>query len=163
MHLAIHYKRLCNKAVVIKDISDPLVDPNYLLCRCDLCDRLMTRRDEWRFSSSAGFKTVFGCSDCGIYKRYSFFTALRMASSKRVPPDLIILDPPRDGIHPKALPKIISYGVDKMVYVSCKPTSLARDLEVFMANGYKPTRLCLVDMFPGTVHVETVCLLSKKA
>ena len=78
-------------------------------------------------------------------------------------PDLIILDPPRDGIHPKALPKIISYGVDKMVYVSCKPTSLARDLEVFMANGYKPTRLCLVDMFPGTVHVETVCLLSKKA
>ena len=65
------YKRLCNKAVVIKDISDPLVDPNYLLCRCDLCDRLMTRRDEWRFSASAGFKTVFGCSDCGIYKRYS--------------------------------------------------------------------------------------------
>ena len=77
-------------------------------------------------------------------------------------PDLIILDPPRDGIHPKALPKIISYGVDKMVYVSCKPTSLARDLEVFMANGYKPTRLCLVDMFPGTVHVETVVLLSQQ-
>ena len=77
-------------------------------------------------------------------------------------PDLIILDPPRDGIHPKALPKIINYGVDKMVYVSCKPTSLARDLEVFMACGYKPTRLCLVDMFPGTVHVETVCLLSNR-
>ena len=76
-------------------------------------------------------------------------------------PDLIILDPPRDGIHPKALPKIISYGVDKMVYVSCKPTSLARDLEVFMACGYKPTRLCLVDMFPGTVHVETIVLIER--
>ena len=75
-------------------------------------------------------------------------------------PDLIILDPPRDGIHPKALPKIIGYGVEKMVYVSCKPTSLARDLEVFMANGYQPTRICTVDMFPGTVHVETVILLT---
>lgn len=76
-------------------------------------------------------------------------------------PDLIILDPPRDGIHPKALPKIVSYGVDRMVYVSCKPTSLARDLEVFMANGYRPKRLCMVDMFPGTVHVETCCLLER--
>ena len=75
-------------------------------------------------------------------------------------PDLIILDPSRDGIHPKALPKIIGYGVERMVYVSCKPTSLARDLEVFMANGYMPERICTVDMFPGTVHVETVCLLT---
>ena len=76
-------------------------------------------------------------------------------------PDMIILDPPRDGIHPKALPKILSYGVEHMVYVSCKPTSLARDLEVFISNGYLPTELCMVDMFPGTVHVETVALLSK--
>ena len=43
-------------------------------------------------------------------------------------PDLIILDPPRDGIHPKALPKILDYGVERIVYISCKPTSLARDL-----------------------------------
>ncbi len=47
-------------------------------------------------------------------------------------PDFIVLDPPRDGIHPKALPKIIDYGVDKLVYISCKPTSLARDLEMFL-------------------------------
>ena len=51
-------------------------------------------------------------------------------------PDLIVLDPPRDGIHPKALPKIIKYGVDHMVYISCKPTSLARDLVVLQAGGY---------------------------
>lgn len=75
-------------------------------------------------------------------------------------PDYIILDPPRDGIHPKALEKIINYGVDKMVYISCKPTSLARDLEVLTERGYKVERAGCVDMFPGTVHVETVCLLS---
>ena len=77
-------------------------------------------------------------------------------------PDYIILDPPRDGIHPKALEKIINYGVDRMVYISCKPTSLARDLEVLIARGYAVERVGCVDMFPGTVHVETVVLLSKK-
>jgi len=76
-------------------------------------------------------------------------------------PDFIILDPPRDGIHPKALQKIIDYGVDRLVYISCKPTSLARDLQVFLAQEYRVERMCCVDMFPGTVHVETVCLLSK--
>ena len=77
-------------------------------------------------------------------------------------PDLIVLDPPRDGIHPKALPKIIDhYGCEKMIYISCKPTSLARDLVVLQAKGYEVTRVCCVDMFPGTTQVETVVLLSK--
>ena len=76
-------------------------------------------------------------------------------------PDLIVLDPPRDGIHPKALPKIINYGVDHMVYISCKPTSLARDLVVLQAGGYTAKRICCVDMFPATTGIETVCLLSK--
>ena len=48
-----------------------------------------------------------------------------------------------------------------MVYISCKPTSLARDLEVFEAAGYKVKRATAVDQFPNTVHIETVCLLSK--
>ena len=74
-------------------------------------------------------------------------------------PDYIVLDPPRDGIHPKALEKIIRYGVPQMVYISCKPTSLARDLEVLQARGYEVKKVCCVDMFPATVHVETVCLL----
>lgn len=77
-------------------------------------------------------------------------------------PDLIILDPPRDGIHPKALEKIIQYNVDHMVYISCKPTSLARDLDMLQARGYKVEKACCVDMFPNTVHVETVCLLSRE-
>lgn len=76
-------------------------------------------------------------------------------------PDLIILDPPRDGVNPKALQKILSYGVENMVYISCKPTSLARDLEIFEANGYIPVKGCCVDMFPNTQHVEVVSLLQK--
>ncbi|MCI5712386.1 MAG: methyltransferase domain-containing protein, partial [Lachnospiraceae bacterium] len=78
-------------------------------------------------------------------------------------PDFIVLDPPRDGIHPKALEKIIAYGVDRMVYISCKPTSLARDLEVLQARGYQVERICCVDMFAGTPHCESICLLTKKA
>ena len=77
-------------------------------------------------------------------------------------PDFIVLDPPRDGIHPKALEKIISYGVEKMVYISCKPTSLARDLEVLLARGYEAERICCVDMFPQTTGIETVCLLGNR-
>ncbi|MDE6749117.1 MAG: 23S rRNA (uracil(1939)-C(5))-methyltransferase RlmD [Lachnospiraceae bacterium] len=76
-------------------------------------------------------------------------------------PDIIILDPPRDGINPKALDKIIRYGVEHILYISCKPTSLVRDLEVFIERGYRATRAVAVDMFPWTGNVETVCLLSK--
>ena len=77
-------------------------------------------------------------------------------------PDYIILDPPRDGIHPKAIGKIIEYGVENMVYISCKPTSLARDLQIFMGRGYRVEKICCVDMFPNTYHVETVVLLSQQ-
>lgn len=76
-------------------------------------------------------------------------------------PDYIVLDPPRDGIHPKALEKIIRYGVPQMVYISCKPTSLARDLEVLQARGYAVKKVCCVDMFPATWHVETVVALHR--
>ena len=76
-------------------------------------------------------------------------------------PDVIILDPPRDGIHPKALPKILDYGVDRIVYISCKMTSLARDLELIQQRGYTVEKMTAVDQFCETVHVETVVLLSK--
>jgi 23S rRNA (uracil-5-)-methyltransferase RumA len=77
-------------------------------------------------------------------------------------PDIIVLDPPRDGIHPKALEKIINFGVEKIVYISCKPTSLQRDLVVLQEMGYRVEKVCAVDMFPETVHVETVVLLHRK-
>ena len=76
-------------------------------------------------------------------------------------PDLIMLDPPRDGVHPKALEKITNFGVDRVVYIACKPTSLARDLEMLQGRGYRVERIGCVDLFPGTVHIETVCLMSK--
>ena len=78
-------------------------------------------------------------------------------------PDVIVLDPPRDGIHPKALPKILSYGVDRIVYISCKMTSLARDLEMMQNAGYRVEKMTAVDQFCETVHVETVVLLSHKS
>lgn len=86
---------------------------------------------------------------------------LKMLDEIKERPDFIVLDPPRDGIHPKALNKIIDYGVDRMVYISCKPTSLARDLVVLQERGYKVEKVCCVDMFPGTVHVESCVLLCR--
>ena len=77
-------------------------------------------------------------------------------------PDVIVLDPPRDGIHPKALPKILDYGVDKIVYISCKVTSLARDLEMMQARGYEVVKGVAVDQFCETVHVENIVLLSRQ-
>ena len=87
---------------------------------------------------------------------------LKVLDSIQEKPDLIILDPPRDGIHPKALPKIIGYGVDHIVYISCKPTSLVRDLEIFLDSGYAVEKAVAVDQFPWTANVETVVLLSRK-
>ena len=77
-------------------------------------------------------------------------------------PDFIILDPPRDGIHPKALKKIVDYQVERLVYISCKPTSLVRDLEVFLENGYEVVRVGAVDQFPFTANIETIALLKRK-
>ncbi len=77
-------------------------------------------------------------------------------------PDYIVLDPPRDGIHPKALQKIINFQVDRLVYISCKPTSLARDLEVLLEGGYRMERVVAVDQFPGTGHVETIVGLQRR-
>ena len=76
-------------------------------------------------------------------------------------PDFIILDPPRDGVHPKALKRVLSYGVRDIVYIACKPTSLVRDIPEFEEAGYRVKKVCLCDMFPETLHVETVALLSK--
>ena len=76
-------------------------------------------------------------------------------------PDVIVLDPPRDGVQPKALKKIIDFGVERLLYISCKPTSLVRDLVILQEQGYQVEKAAAVDMFPETPGVETVCLLSK--
>jgi len=76
-------------------------------------------------------------------------------------PDIIIMDPPREGATAKALARILSYGVRNIVYVSCKPTSLMRDLALFTEAGYRIIKAVPVDMFPRTGNVETVVCLSK--
>ena len=76
-------------------------------------------------------------------------------------PEVIVLDPPREGVHPKALPDILAFAPACFVYVSCKASSLARDLPAFVAAGYRVETVQCVDMFPQTPHVETVVLLSK--
>ena len=86
---------------------------------------------------------------------------LKVVDELQEKPDLIVLDPPRDGIHPKALQKIIDFGVERIVYISCKPTSLARDLELLQGRGYRVEKAVGVDMFPWTGNCETVVLLSK--
>ena len=76
-------------------------------------------------------------------------------------PDLIVLDPPREGINPRALEKILAFSPDTFLYVSCKPTSLARDLPAFTEAGYRVTCVRCCDMFPMTPGVETVVRLDK--
>ena len=86
---------------------------------------------------------------------------LKVIDEIMVKPDYLILDPPREGINPKALGKIIAYNAERIVYISCKPTSLANDLEAFLNGGYRIEKIKCVDMFPNTVHVETVVLMSR--
>ena len=103
---------------------------------------------------NAVFNNISNC-------RFVCGDVLKVLDELETRPDLIILDPPRDGIHPKALPKILSYDVPKIVYISCKPTSLARDLPAFLDAGYRVKKVCCVDQFCQTVHVETIVLLTR--
>jgi 23S rRNA (uracil-5-)-methyltransferase RumA len=77
-------------------------------------------------------------------------------------PDVVIVDPPRSGINPKALEDIVKFNAEKIVYVSCNPESLTRDLKIFSEKGYKVEKVKCVDMFPHTYHVETVVLIERK-
>ena len=78
---------------------------------------------------------------------------LKVVDELQEKPDLIVLDPPRDGIHPKALQKIIDFGVERIVYISCKPTSLARDLELLQGRGYRVEKAVGVEEGGGSGHV----------
>lgn len=86
---------------------------------------------------------------------------LKMLDEIEEKPDYIILDPPREGIVPKALMKLIEYNVPRMVYISCKASSLAKDLHELRMYGWRIERWSLVDLFPQTPHVECVVLMSR--
>ena len=90
--------------------------------------------------------------------------ASRLAAELRqrgLRPDVICVDPPRKGLAPDVVEAAASMTPGRIVYVSCDPATLARDVARFASLGYCPVRACAVDLFPGTAHVETVCLLSK--
>lgn len=90
--------------------------------------------------------------------------ASRLAAELRqrgLRPDVICVDPPRKGLAPDVVEAAASMTPGRIVYVSCDPATLARDVARFAPLGYCPVRACAVDLFPGTAHVETVCLLSK--
>ena len=87
------------------------------------------------------------------------FEVLRTVEEK---PEVIVVDPPRVGISPDALDKIIGYGVKQIVYISCNPKSLAENLYYMQYYGYRVESVKPFDNFPGTKHIETVALLSKE-
>jgi 23S rRNA (uracil1939-C5)-methyltransferase len=74
----------------------------------------------------------------------------------------IVLDPPRGGIAPKTLKKVMALGADRLVYISCNPSTQARDLIALREEGYHLVKISLADQFPHTSHVETIALLEKK-
>ena len=76
-------------------------------------------------------------------------------------PDVVTVDPPRKGLAPEVIASVAAMGPENVVYVSCDPATLGRDVKIFREFGYEAKRAAAVDMFPGTAHVETVCLLSK--
>lgn len=76
-------------------------------------------------------------------------------------PDIIILDPPRSGVHPKAMEYVVKFNAKQIIYVSCNPKSLVEDLESLEISGYEIEKTLLMDMFPHTPHVETIVKLNK--
>ena len=77
-------------------------------------------------------------------------------------PDILILDPPRKGCDSSLIEKITRVSPKRIVYVSCNPSTLARDAALFVKQGYKVDQVTGIDMFPHTMHVETVVLMSRK-
>ncbi|EOU2020617.1 23S rRNA (uracil(1939)-C(5))-methyltransferase RlmD [Clostridium perfringens] len=82
--------------------------------------------------------------------------------NKGVKADVVVVDPPRKGCDKKLLDAITNINAKKIVYVSCDPSTLGRDLKVLEENGYKTLEVQPVDMFPNTAHIENVALLIKK-
>jgi 23S rRNA (uracil1939-C5)-methyltransferase len=95
----------------------------------------------------------FFCADAGEIRA--------RLTEKEIRPDLIIVDPPRKGLRPEVIGEIAAFSPERVVYVSCDPATLARDLKLLAQHGYEAQKACSVDLFPRTSHVETVVLMSR--
>lgn len=92
-----------------------------------------------------------------LYKSF-----LPIVDERKLPkPDLIILDPPRSGMHKNTIEDVIKLNPEKIVYVSCNPTTQVRDIKSFCDSGYRLIKIKPVDMFPHTYHIENVALMMK--
>ena len=97
-----------------------------------------------------------------VVREYESILLLKAELARRgVRPDCIVVDPPRKGMSPDAIDAMVSMQPPRIVYVSCDPATLARDVKRMEEQGYVLQRAEAVDLFPRTAHVETVCLLSK--
>lgn len=88
--------------------------------------------------------------------------AAKMMASRGIRPEAIVTDPPRKGMDESAIRTLSGMGAERIVYVSCNPATLSRDILRFNDCGYELKKVTAVDMFPRTSHVETVILLSRK-
>lgn len=95
----------------------------------------------------------FFCGDAG--------TIAQTLAERELRPDVIVVDPPRKGLGDEVIPVIAAMGAKRVVYVSCDPGTLARDVKRFAAAGYQASRAAAVDLFPRTRHIETAVLLSR--
>jgi 23S rRNA (uracil1939-C5)-methyltransferase len=107
-------------------------------------------------------------ADINNVKNVSFFNAdlyksfLPIVEKNNLPsPDVIIVDPPRSGMHQNTVDDIIKLSPRKIVYVSCNPATQVRDIKLLVNAGYKLIKIRPVDMFPHTFHIENVALLHK--
>ena len=96
----------------------------------------------------------FLCADAAL--------AAAQFQKQGIRPDCIVVDPPRKGMYPEALENLVQMNPERIVYVSCDPATLARDVKQLSAHGYEIQAGTAVDMFPHSAHVETVCLMSRK-
>ncbi len=104
---------------------------------------------------ASGIENVeFFCGDAGD-------VAARLAAEK-LRPEVICVDPPRKGLAPEVIDAMAQMGPERIVYVSCDPATLGRDVKLLAQRGYAARRAAAVDLFPGTAHVETVVLLSRE-
>ncbi len=111
--------------------------------------------DAWKNAEMNGIRNAeFICADAG--------EAAAGLNARGIRPDVVIVDPPRKGLRPGVAETIASLSPKRVVYISCDPATLARDLKLFDALGYKAEEATAFDMFPRCAHVETVVLMSRK-
>jgi len=112
-------------------------------------------RDARENAERNGMKNVeFFCGDAA--------DAAAMLEAEGLRPEVVTVDPPRKGLAPEVIASITAMGAERVVYVSCDPATLGRDVKLFDRYGYQAVRAAAVDMFPGTRHVETIVLLQRE-